>query len=120
MPKINSKSLSELTRAISSYETTRSNINKSFAKSNSDSAFDLKLEKHLSDVKHGQGYFSSDIAGQLFNKDNYNASQLAQTDVKALQAYSGYSTGLDYRQRAYFVKSIEGNLSQNSFLKKIA
>ena len=69
-------------------------------------SFNLRLEKHLDDVKHGQGYLSSDISSEVWNKDNSSSAILANSDPSALKNYSAYQTVLGYDKKARYITAI--------------
>ncbi len=70
-----------------------------------------KIEKHISDVKKGEGDASKDVASILSQQDANAASILSRTSPRALAMYSGYLSGLRYDRAARFVNGVEHGLS---------
>lgn len=77
-----------------------------------------KIEKHISDVKSGNGDSSKDVAYLLGQKDSTASSILSQTNPRALALYSGYLSGLRYDRAARFVNGVEFNLNSLSQIGK--
>jgi hypothetical protein len=75
------------------------------------SLFSSKLEKHIDDVRRGNGNLSSDVAAAISAKAESTSQLLAQSDPKALKNYSGYLTLLGYDKKARFVNSLETTAS---------
>lgn len=78
-----------------------------------------KIEKHISDVKKGNGDASKDVAYILGQQASNASSILSQTNPRALALYSGYLSGLRYDRAARFVNGIEHSVSSMSQIGKI-
>lgn len=70
-----------------------------------------KIEKHIDDVKYGNGDASKDVAYILSKQDSNASSILSQSNPRALTMYSGYLSGLRYDRAARFVNGIEHGLN---------
>lgn len=82
----------------------------------SDTEFINSVEKHLGDVRSGVGYISKDVAGQLSGRNASVSEILAETNPRALKDYSGYSSALNYSERARLVTGIEQSIRYNRYL----
>lgn len=71
------------------------------------SLFNSKLEKHIDDVRHGDGNLSLEVGVELSQKTAAVGQALASSDPKALQNYSAYSTLLGYDKRARYVSAVD-------------
>lgn len=70
-----------------------------------------KIEKHITDVKRGNGDVSKDVS-YFLGQQGANASDiLSRTNPKALALYSGYLSGLRYDRAARFVNGVEFGVS---------
>lgn len=82
----------------------------------SDTEFLNRVEKHLSDVKSGLGYISSQVGGELNGRDSSVNEILANSNPKALKDYSGYISALTYSERARLVTGVEQSVRYGRFL----
>jgi hypothetical protein len=77
------------------------------------------IEKHISDVKKGQGDISKNVAYSLGQQSSNASDILSKTNPKALSAYSGYLSGLRYDRAARFVNGVEYGLSTISTVEGV-
>ena len=88
------------------------NLYTSFLGAASQTAFIGDVEKHIDDYKKGKGNLSKHTAAELNSRDDAVSIQLANTNVKALQLYSGYGAAFSYDKRARFVEGTSYSVSQ--------
>lgn len=77
-----------------------------------------KIEKHIDDVKKGNGDVSRDVPYLLGQQDSNASTILSQTNPKALALYSGYLSGLRYDRAARFVNGVDYNLTSLAQIRK--
>lgn len=72
----------------------------------SNTGFVGRLEKHIDDVKHGDGNLSADVSEVLGEKGQETSALLANSDPGALKDYAAYTTLLGYDKNARYVNAI--------------
>lgn len=68
--------------------------------------FASKLEKHIDDVRHGDGNLTQEVGVAIAEKSEAASSALATSDPEALRNYSAYLTVLAYDKKARYVTAI--------------
>lgn len=72
------------------------------------SLFTAKLEKHIDDVRRGEGYLTQDVGAAVAEKSEAASAALATSNPEALKNYSAYLTVLSYDKKARYVNSVDG------------
>jgi len=85
-----------------------------------DDSFSVRLSKHLDDFRRGEGYLSSRVPGELYQKSGKTASLFAAEDPSASALYNAYSTGLGYESRARFIQGLSGTANAASELRGLS
>ena len=91
--------------ALNSYEPNQ--VTSSVINQVSEDSFSLKLSKHLSDYRRGEGYLSKETAGEIYQRLGRAAARLSENDPRAAASFNAYSTGFSYESRARFVQGVE-------------
>ena len=99
--------------------TSSSSRNSQSIRSQSQNSVVNAIEKHISDVKKGQGDISKNVAYSLGQQSSNASDILSKTNPKALAAYSGYLSGLRYDRAARFVNGVEYGLSSISTIEGV-
>lgn len=68
-----------------------------------------KIEKHISDVKAGEGRMSADTGAALVEFKTRTSTELSASDPKALTSFTGYSSGFGYDKNARFVAAVDSS-----------
>ncbi len=70
------------------------------------SLFNARIEKHIDDVRRGDGALSAGVAVELERRDQQASTALAASDPESASIYAGYSTALGYDKKARFISSV--------------
>lgn len=109
--------------AAAAFERAKQNLdstpNKVLGTTSSQNKFIGELKRHIDDYESGRGYRKSPVPKELNKRNNESVNFLAESQPEALSSYHGYSSGLTYSKKAYFVSGVQQAVTRATQLKKL-
>jgi hypothetical protein len=72
----------------------------------SETAFQQRLQSHLTDVKNGRPWRSLSVNSELIERHSQNRKSLADLDPNALKMYVGLISGIEYTHQARLASTV--------------